>query len=826
MERKTLFVEVLLPLPIKGIFTYRVPYELNDLISPGQRVAVQFGRKKLYTALVRKVHEKVPQGYAPKYILSILDEKPIVHEIQFCFWDWMSEYYMCHTGEVMNAALPSAFKLASESQLRLHPAFRAGSASLNEKEALIAEALIHRDRLSIKEASDITDHLKILPMINTLIEKEVIILEEELKDQYKPKTETFISLSPAMKDEKVLEETFSQLEKRAYKQLQVLIAYLSLAGKDGTYAEIGKSVLLKASGAGQAQLKELIRKGVFVAEEKNISRLTGTAASITPAEIEFNPHQQKAIEEIEAGFKEKDVALLHGVTSSGKTEIYIHLIQQALDEGKQVLYLLPEIALTTQIINRLQRYFGKQVGVYHSRYNERERVEIWNKVNSEDPEQQYNIILGARSAVFLPFNRLGLIIVDEEHDQSYKQYDPAPRYQARDSAIFLASMHAAKTLLGTATPSFESFFNTKTDKYNLVQLNHRYRDLHMPEIIIADFRRESREKGRDTHFTKTLLDHIDEALKKDEQVILFQNRRGFSPRLECQVCSWVPMCTQCDISLTYHKKADHLRCHYCGYHTGVPAKCGHCGSSKVLMRGFGTEKVEEELSLIFPEAGIRRMDLDTTRSKHGHQKIINAFEKREIDVLVGTQMVTKGLDFDHVSIVGIMNADNMLSFPDFRSFERSFQLMSQVAGRSGRKNKQGKVIIQTYNPNHEVISDVVDNNYSDLYARQMVERNKFKYPPYFRLIQLRLMYKDYRLLNEAAKVMAVQLHSIFPGKVLGPEYPLVSRIKNQYIKQFLIKASRKESVHAVKLELKKQLEDFSSLSEFKKVRLRIDVDPQ
>lgn len=824
MERKTLFVEVMLPLPVKGLYTYRVPYELNDYVQTGQRVAVQFGRKKLYTALVRNITETVPSGYAPKYILSILDDKPIVNDFQFRFWSWMADYYMCYPGEVMNAALPSAFKLASESKLRLRPGFAPGDTELNEKEAMIAEALIHRDTISIKEASDITDHLKILPVINNLIEKEVIILEEELKDQYKPRTETVVSLAEAYHDEKELHAAFGQLEKRAFKQLQILLAYINMSGT-GNFPAISKAKLLKAADASHTQLKELVRKGIFIAEEQKLSRLHDVDESSDPHTIEFNTHQVNAIVSIKESLSEKDVALLHGVTSSGKTEVYIHLIQEQLDKGKQVLYLLPEIALTTQIINRLRRYFGKRVGIYHSRYNERERVEIWNKVNNDDPDDSYDIILGARSAVFLPFSRLGLVIVDEEHDQSYKQFDPAPRYQARDSAIFLAAMHKAKTLLGTATPSFESYFNAGTGKYGLVELNQRYRDIHMPEIIIADFKRDHRRKDKESHFTGLLLDHIQEALNNKEQLILFQNRRGFAPRLECHVCSWIPMCTRCDISLTYHKKANHLRCHYCGYHTPVPSKCGHCGSSKVLMKGFGTEKIEEELSLIFPEANIRRMDLDTTRSKHGHQKIINAFERREIDVLVGTQMVTKGLDFDHVNIVGIMNADNMLSFPDFRSFERSFQLMAQVAGRSGRKSKQGKVIIQTYSPDHEVIKDVVENNYQDLYARQMGERNRFNYPPYFRLIQLRLLFKDYNLLNEGARVLGAQLHTAFPTKVLGPEYPLVSRIKNQYIKQFLIKVSRKESVKEVKEELQVQLDDFASLKEFKKIRIRIDVDP-
>ncbi|NQT78644.1 MAG: primosomal protein N' [Bacteroidetes bacterium] len=825
MERTTLFAELLLPLPIKGLFTYRVPFELNDFIRPGQRVAVQFGRKKLYTALVKNIHEKVPKGYTPKYILSLLDETPIVNSIQFSFWDWISDYYMCHPGEVMNAALPSAFKLASESKIHLNPDFKPGDSNMNEREALIAEALIHRNFLSVKEASDITGQLKILPLINTMIEKRVIILEEELKDRYKPRMEDYVMLTEAYQEEKALRKMYEQLEKRAFKQLQILIAYINMSADDGSYREIRKSTLLKAADASKQQLKGLEKKGVFILEERIISRLSDSEASTDPKEIVFNEFQQKALEQIKADFRDKDVSLLYGVTSSGKTEIYIHLIDEVLRKGKQILYLLPEIALTTQIIYRLQQYFGDKVGVYHSRYNEGERIEIWNKVNSDDPDERYSIILGARSAVFLPFSKLGLVIVDEEHDQSYKQFDPAPRYHARDSAIYLAGLHGAKTLLGTATPSFESYFNAKNGKYGLIMLAQRYRDLEMPEIIVSDIRKEMRKKNAQSHFTKILLDHIEEALAKKEQVILFQNRRGFSPRLECEICAWIPMCTRCDISLTYHKRADHLRCHYCGYSTRVPAECGHCGSSRVLMRGFGTEKIEEELSIIIPEANIRRMDLDTTRKKYGHQLIINAFEKHEIDVLVGTQMVTKGLDFDLVSVVGIMNADNMINFPDFRAYERSFQLMAQVAGRSGRKNRQGKVIIQSYKPSHEVIKDVVENDFTGLYARQMAERNRFKYPPYYRLIQLKLLYKDYRLLNEASKVLGTQLHATFPKQVLGPEYPLVSRIKNQYIKQILIKTSRKESVVAVKKELQKQLEEFAALKEFKRVRIKVDVDP-
>lgn len=825
MERISLFVDVLLPLPVKGLFTYRLPYELNDHIKTGQRVAVQFGRKKLYTALVRRIHENVPKGYTAKYILSILDDAPLVNELQFRFWDWIADYYMCHAGEVMNAALPSAFKLASESQIRLNPSFTGEAIELDKKEIMIMDALLNRDSLTVKEASELTDQIKVLPLIRNLIEKGVILPEEELKDHYQPKKETFVCLAEEYREDAAQKELFDQLEKRAFRQLQILVAYLGIAAQDGGFPQVIKNRLLKAADAGHSPFKALVNKGVLLVEEKNVSRLEAREAEKEPDSIAFNEHQKKAIDAIKQGFTEKDVSLLHGITSSGKTEIYIHLIDEVIRKGKQVLYLLPEIALTTQIIRRLQTYFGKQVGVYHSRYNERERVEIWKKVTSKDPDERYNIILGARSSVFLPFSELGMVIVDEEHDQSYKQFDPAPRYHARDSAIYLAGLHGAKSLLGTATPSLESYFNASAGKYQLVELNHRYRDLHLPEIILSDFRRGSRQKNTSPLFTQSLLDHIAEALEKKEQVILFQNRRGFSPRLECEVCGWIPMCTRCDISLTYHKKADHLRCHYCGYSTKVPAECGHCGSSRVLMRGFGTEKVEEELAIIFPETKIRRMDFDTTRSKHGHQLLIQAFEKRDIDILVGTQMVTKGLDFDDVSVVGIMNADNMLNYPDFRSFERSFQLMAQVAGRSGRKHKQGKVIIQTYHPKHEIIRDVVENDYGQMYASQLSERKRFNYPPFHRLIQIRLLHRDYRLLNDAAQVLGTQLKSIFGKYVLGPEYPLVSRVKNRYIKQLMLKTPRNESVNEAKKKLQHELDDFAGLKEYKKVRIRVDVDP-
>ncbi|MBN2173786.1 MAG: primosomal protein N' [Bacteroidales bacterium] len=518
--------------------------------------------------------------------------------------------------------------------------------------------------------------------------------------------------------------------------------------------------------------------------------------------------------------------LLHGVTSSGKTEIYIKLIAEALQSGKQVLYLLPEIALTTQIINRLRRFFGDLVGVYHSKYSENERVEIWNQVLKDSgTKSKYRIILGPRSALFLPFSELGLVIVDEEHDYSYKQFDPAPRYNARDAAIYLAGLHQANVILGSATPAVESYFNTHAGKYHLVELFKRYGDIQLPEIFVADVKKETRQKTMKSHFSSFLLEHINKSLENKEQVILFQNRRGFSLRIECDTCHWMPECKNCDVTLIYHKQINLLKCHYCGYTRQVPANCDSCGSSHLKMKGFGTEKIEDELAIYYPDAKIRRMDLDTTRSKHAYQVIINDFEEQRIDILVGTQMVTKGLDFDHVSVVGIMNADNMISFPDFRSYERSFQLMAQVSGRAGRKKKRGKVIIQTYNPHHSVIQDVINNDYKAMYQHQILERRNFKYPPFYRLVSVSLKHKDSPLLNEGAKELALLLRERLGERILGPEYPIVSRIKNLYIKNIMVKLERDEKLNARKITIRETIKDFYTLARYKSIRVITDVDP-
>ncbi len=676
MSRITLFADVLLPLPVKGTFTYRVPYELNDFVQEGQRVAVQFGKKKVYAGLIKKLHEKVPETI-PKYILSILDEKPVVNNIQFRFWEWISSYYLSTEGEVMNAALPSAFKLASESKVMLFPGFSPDEHIMDEFEYRVTEALMQKGKLTIDEITKQVGFQKVLPLLKKMMDKRMIYMEEELKGGYKPKLEKMIVLSPAYHPEESLKQLMDELGKRAHKQLECLMTYLTLAGFGDQPKPVAKAELMQKSGSSPAVLKALTDKGVFETEERVVSRFqVEENGEMLP--VELNKHQEQAYEEIKHGFSERKVVLLHGVTSGGKTEIYIKLMEETIRQGKQVLYLLPEIALTTQIITRLRKYFGDQVGVYHSRYSKDERAEVWNHLlgyQLSDDMTRYNIILGPRSAMFLPYDNLGLVIVDEEHDQSYKQFDPAPRYHARDAAVYLSTMHNARVVLGSATPSIESYYNTKQGKYKLVELTERYGGMQMPEIVVVDMRDEKRRRMSKSHFSSVLLKEMKLALEEQKQVILFQNRRGFSLRLECDQCAWVPQCKYCDVTLTYHKASELLKCHYCGYSTTIPHSCGECGSTHLKMQGFGTEKVVEELAMIMPEARIDRMDLDSTRTKHAFNRIITDFEDRRTDILIGTQMVTKGLDFDNVRVVGVLSADNMLSFPDFRAHERSFQLM-------------------------------------------------------------------------------------------------------------------------------------------------------
>ena len=833
MERITLFADVLLPLPVGGTFTYRVPFDLNEQVRVGVRVVVQFGARKIYTALVTRVHESPPGTHIPKYVLSVLDENPIITPVQRTFWDWLAGYYLCQPGEVMNAALPSAFKLASESKIALNPLLPDDIAELSEKELMLVEALHHRKSIAISEVSKILDQQKTIPLIKTLIEKGIIVPEEELNDPYKPKREGFVRLMPEYaSDEEALKLLFDQLEKRAKKQLEIVMTFIRLSGFGfGDLKEVKRQELLKQSKCSSPQLDILTGKGVFGCYEKLVSRFDTTGPESDSGQIELTVGQQEAWAKINESFETKEVVLLHGVTSSGKTELYIKLIREVIDQGKQVLFMLPEIALTTQIISRLKKYFGDRVGVYHSRFNVHERVEIWNAVldrgiSGPAAGRRYDIILGARSSLFLPFSNLGLVVVDEEHDPSFKQMDPAPRYNGRDAAIYLARLHGAKTLLGSATPSVESYFNAVQGKYGLVELFERFGNMEMPQIQIVNVKESLRQGLMKSHFSSALLDQIEKALGSGEQAILFQNRRGFSLRLECDLCHWMPSCKNCDVTLVYHKKSNQLRCHYCGYVSGIPDKCPECHGVNIKMKGFGTEKVEEELGLIFPKARIARMDLDTTRTKHSLQQIIGDFEARKIDILVGTQMVTKGLDFDNVSLVCILNADNMLSYPDFRAFERSYQLMAQVSGRSGRKYKQGKVIIQTYNPNHPVILDVVKNDYLAMFKQQLAERQKYSYPPYTRLVLLKLKHKDPDLLNKAADELAKALRKVFGKRILGPEFPMVSRIMNYYIKHIMFKIERGVSSAAMKAKLVEEVEKFQQEPAFRPVKVLMDVDPQ
>lgn len=825
MDRKTLFVNVILPLPVPGTFSYRVPMDLNDSVRVGQRAVVQFGRTKIMSGLISEVTEKVPDFEQVKYILGILDENPVVNTMQLKLWQWICDYYICYEGEVMQAALPSAMKLSSESKIKLSDEFELDTVALNDFEYLIIEALQVQPKLTISEVSKIIGYKKVMPLIKTMIEKKIVVMEEELDPKFRAKYERYVALTEEYHNEEKMHELMDELTKRAYKQLEVVMSFFVLGGNAEN--DIIASTLLAKSNANSTVLKALVNKGVFRVYEKRVSRLKSFDALTDVSAIQLTDKQQVAFDEIHQGFTDGKPVLLHGVTSSGKTEIYIKLIQEALDKGRQVLYLLPEIALTEQIINRLKKYFGDKVGVYHSRYSDMERVEIWEQVLGFEQTQssKYQVIIGSRSAILLPFSNLGLIIVDEEHDTSFKQIDPAPRYNARDLSMILGRFHGADVILGSATPSFESYYNARQHRYHLVSLTQRFGGVEMPEIIVDDMRIERKRKLMQANFGSVLVEAMKRTLADKNQVILFQNRRGFSLRLECGVCHWVPQCINCDVSMTYHKAQNIMKCHYCGYTMSVPSECPSCHSTDLKMHGFGTERVEEDLTAIIPEARCARLDLDTTRSKNSYQNILDNFKNRETDVLVGTQMVTKGLDFDCVKTVGILDADNMLSFPDFRAYERSFQLMEQVSGRAGRKGEKGKVIIQTYQPTHPVIQNVVSHDYVRFYEEQMPIRRQYSYPPYYRLIMIKLRYSDYNKLNTAAESFAKRLRPVFKNNLLGPEYPVVSRVKNQYIKQILIKFDRNDNSMKIKELVKKEIESFKRNNEFKTVNISIDVDP-
>lgn len=816
------YVDVIVPLPVAGQYTYSVPADLEDKVKAGCRIVVPFGSKKFYTAIVTSVHQNAPETYETKDLVEVLDTSPVLLKHQYDFWKWLADYYLCTLGDVYKAALPSGMKLESETLVVSNPEFEADK-PLPEKEQRILDLLSDDSEQCITQLEKASGIKNLLPVIKSLLEKEAIRVKEELKRSYKPRVEVRVRLTEGLQAEETVHRLFDTLA-RAPKQLALLMKYIELSGWSGEKKnpkEVSRKALLDATGATNSIFNGLVEKHIFETYTFEIGRL-----SEGPVEtVGLNPlsmAQQRAYTEILAYFHQKNVCLLHGVTASGKTEIYIHLIQQAIQAGKQVLYLLPEIALTTQITERLRRVFGNRLGIYHSKFPDAERVEIWRK---QLTDQDYDVILGVRSSVFLPFRRLGLVIVDEEHENTYKQQEPAPRYHARNAAIMLASMFGAKTLLGTATPSIETYYNAVNGKYGWVQLTERHQQIQLPHIEVVDIKELARKKRMTAQFSPLLLQKIREALDQKEQVILFQNRRGFAPMIECRTCGWVPKCKNCDVSLTYHKGLNQLTCHYCGYTYQVPKSCPACGGVELMNRGFGTEKIEDDIKLIFPEARVARMDLDTTRTRTAYERIIADFEEGKTDILIGTQMVSKGLDFDRVSVVGILNADSMLNYPDFRSYERAFQLMAQVAGRAGRKNKQGLVVLQTKSPDLPLIHQVVANDYNGLYQTQIDERRLFKYPPFYRLIYVYLKHRKEGVLEQAADLMAGYLRNGLGDRVLGPDRPPVSRIQTLFIRKIVVKIEQQASMSKVREYLQQVQRAIIEDERFRSLLVYYDVDP-
>lgn len=817
------FADVILPLPLYRYFTYRIPADMQGRLRQGHRVVVSFGRAKFYTAIVVALHDTEPQGYEVKEIATLLDDEPIVLRPQLKFWEWIADYYLCSVGDVYKAALPSGLKLESETSLAINPDFEeAVDERLSEREAILMQALSTQGRLTVHELEKQTGLRNTLPVLRRLVEREAIFVSERIRSNYKPKTEVCVRLSFEQGNQEALRSAF-ELVKRSKQQETLLLSFLDLSHfmQPGNYVEVSRTALLERAGVSAAVLAGVVNKGIMQTYKREISRFANVARHCCEMPTLSN-EQSRALGEIYTTFRDKSVTLLHGVTSSGKTEIYTHLIDNALQQGRQVLYLVPEIALTTQLTERLQRVFGDKLLIYHSRFSDNERVEIWHKMlRSREPR----VVLGVRSSIFLPFHNLGLVIVDEEHETSYKQYDPAPRYHARNAAIVLAQMYDAKVLLGSATPAVESYYNAQCGKYGLVELLTRYSNNPLPEVRTIDMREQRRKKLARGNFSEPLIEEVHKALKREEQIILFQNRRGFAPMVECRECAWVPKCTQCDVSLTYHKRDNRLVCHYCGYSCEVPRICPACLQPTIEVRGFGTERIEEDVEQIFPDTPLARMDMDTTRSRNAYQEIIDDFAAGKSKILIGTQMVTKGLDFDRVSIVGILSADSMLSFPDFRAHERAFQMMAQVAGRSGRGKSRGVVFLQTSQPQLPIIEQVIQHDYVGMYREQLSQRQTFGYPPFTRLIYIYLKHRDEAVLDTLSHQYAVLLRKVFGERVLGPDDPPVARIQSLYIRKIMLKVETSASMAQVK-DLLRQIYERSLVDErFKSLTLYYDVDP-
>ncbi len=815
----THFVEVLIPLALPKNFTWKVPPELVAAVQPGVRVEVVFGKNKKYAGIVKRVHQDAPASFDPKPILNVLDDAPIVFLQELAFWEWIADYYMCSEGEVMQAALPTHFKLSSETILLFNETIGEDFShlDLDDEEFLVAEALLLRKELKLLEVQQILDATHVYPVIKRLLEKQVCFVWEELKHTYKEKKETYVHLQPQFQQEEQLAELMNSWS-RAPKQLELLLAYLHLLKTEG---EVKQSELLKKSGASSAQLKGLIDKNVLWTESRSVDRLATLPKNI---QIPFtlSAQQETALQSIREQFTQKHVCLLRGITSSGKTLLYTKLMEEMLLQGKQVLYMLPEIALTAQVIRRLQSYFGGYIVIYHSKFNSSERLELWNKVKSGEAR----IILGARSAIFLPFRELGLVICDEEHDPSYKQQDPAPRYNARDAAIYLASLFNARVVLGSATPSLESYYNALNGKYGLVELSQRYGDIQLPEIQLVDTKLVFTPDRSKPIITPALQEAIELAIQQNKQVILFQNRRGYSPYQVCQTCGWIPHCKNCDVSLTFHKIQNKLVCHYCGTNYPTVSVCEACGNHQFTQQNFGTERIEETLQELFPKARIARMDVDAVKGKHAHDALIQLFEQHRLDILVGTQMVVKGLDFDKVALVGILDADAILGFADFRVNERGFQLMEQVSGRAGRKESQGLVLIQVRNLQHPILLLVQQHDYKAFAEFELNNRNQFGYPPFSRMIQLSFRHKDQNTVRQAAQQMANWLKPHFGQYLVGPAAPVVNRVRNQYRMELVIKLPKeagllqhcKEQIELLTAHLHQQ-------PPFKSVTVIPDVDP-
>ncbi|MEY3324107.1 MAG: hypothetical protein RLZ11_421 [Bacteroidota bacterium] len=816
-QQPIFFADILIPAALPTTYTWSIPSTLVDQVKVGCRVEVNLGKRKRYAGLVNRVYSSKTESRLVKPILQVLDTKPIIFSQQLKFWEWISNYYVCTQGEVMAAALPANFRLTSDTELIWNEDASDDFSHLSTDEYLVAEALFLRKKLQISEVQLVLNRQHIYPVIEKLLSQRVCLIQESLVERYKPRKENYLSFSSPYSNDSNLEALVNNW-KGSERQLNLILHFLDISKGDRA---ISAQQLIKSSGENISVVKALVNKGILVVQDRQVNRIEELSPFVS-IDFTLSTAQRQAYKEIESVFERKDVCLLHGVTSSGKTNIYIELIASAIQKGKQVLYLLPEIALTSQIIRRLQQHFGGYVGVYHSKFSANERVEIWNRVLAGE----YKIILGARSAIFLPFTSLGLVICDEEHESSYKQQDPAPRYNGRDAAVYLATLFKAKVLLGSATPSLETYKHAIDDKYGLVTLTERFGAVSVPLVELVNRKNVASQKKEIQILTAPLQEAIQKALDESRQVILFQNRRGYSPYQVCVQCGWVPRCLHCDISLTYHKREKQLLCHYCGSRYSTLFRCGSCGKEKFAQKNFGTELVEEILADLFPAARIGRMDIDTIRGKNAHDKLVQTFERGEIDILIGTQMVVKGLDVAKVDVVGVLDADGLLQFADFRVHERAFQLIEQVSGRAGRRQKKGKVIVQTYNPQQPLFGFLINHDYLSFFKEELSQRETFFYPPFSKLIVLSVRHMDELVSRGASHALVELLNKQYREYIVGPAPSIVFRVRNQYRMEILLKLPRKASlVEQCKEDIKSAVLSLRKLKKFSKVAVVIDVDP-